>query len=121
MPQTPATQVAVPLADVGQLCPHEPQFVGSLAVLTHAPPQTVLGLLQTHLPLLHVKFGPQVLPQAPQLLGSLLVLMHAPLHTVPAQAHEPFLQVKPVAQAVPHAPQFDASLLTLVQVPLQHV
>jgi hypothetical protein len=41
MPQLPPEQVADPLAGVGQTCPHEPQFLGSVLVFTQEPLQTV--------------------------------------------------------------------------------
>jgi hypothetical protein len=86
-----------------------PQWLGSLVVSTHEPPQFVWPWEQIGWqtdceqtwPL------PQACPQLPQLLLSLVRSTHAPLHAVllEGQLHTPLVHVAPPGQAWPHRPQ----------------
>jgi hypothetical protein len=61
--------------------PHEPQWFGSLLVLTHVPPQSVSdGVLggQPHCPPEQTSGEVHVVPHAPQLLLSYCVSMQVP-------------------------------------------
>jgi hypothetical protein len=66
IPQTPATQVAVPLDGVGHTCPQLPQLLVSEPGLTHEPPQLVNPALQAipHTPPEHVAVPLAVAGQA---------------------------------------------------------
>jgi hypothetical protein len=59
-----------------------PQWLGSDASCTHAPPQLAwpLGQLEVQVLFVHTSFGPHLTPQPPQLSGSLLVLTQALPH-----------------------------------------
>jgi hypothetical protein len=83
-----------------------PQFVGSLCVLTHWPPQRVwppehvyLHTLFWHVTVAPEGGAPQAVPHPPQLSGSLEVLTHAPLQ-----------DVYPVSQLIPHCPPAHVAL-----------
>ena len=78
-----------------QALPHAPQWLLSVCLLTHAPPQAERPALQpgVQLPATPTMLPPtgaggQALPQSPQLFGSLLVLTHAPLHAENPSLHE---------------------------------
>ena len=109
----------------GQAAPQDPQFAGSIDVLTHVPPQTDgadVGQLQVppeHVrPPVHVEVA---LVHAPQCVESVLVSMHLPVpqSTVPplqTSWHVPATQVLPVVvQSLPQDPQFFESLLLSLQ------
>ena len=110
-PQTkahePAAQTAVALAPAEHEAPHEPQFEGSLLVLTHPPPQSESGAAQvaTHAPAAHTRPAAQARPQTPQLALSLRLRTSQPLAALMSQSR------KPAAQAVtPHAPPAQAEV-----------
>ena len=105
--QEPAAQTAVALAPAEHEAPHEPQFEGSLLVLTHPPPQSESGAAQvaTHAPAAHTRPAAQARPQTPQLALSLRLRTSQPLAALMSQSR------KPAAQAVtPHAPPAQAEV-----------
>jgi hypothetical protein len=99
----------------------------SLAVFTHAPPQTVRPAPQVvwHWPFEHTWLVAQACPQPPQLAGSLVVVTQRaglPQATVPTgQTHWPAAQIVPPEQTVPQAPQLPALDSKSTQAPLQVV
>lgn len=87
-----------------QTCPDEQQLV----------PQVAAEEAQTHLPLVHVWFGPQVAPQAPQLWLSEPVLTQVPLQ------HDPLPPL--LSLQLPPVPGWHAPLVQVWHVPqLPHV
>lgn len=92
-----------------QATPQAPQFAGSSASATHAPPHDVEPAGQTHRPAVQVWLGAQTAPQAPQLRASSSSITHARPHAVrPAlhdDAHEPRSQTVVALQAISHLPQ----------------
>src|SRR4051812_23540946 len=105
-----------------QTLPHDPQFLGSPAVLTSQPfaallsqsanpiaqPSTVhIALVQPGVTL----FPPHTLPQAPQFLGSpCWVLVHLLEQ-----------QESPLPHSAPHAPQCEGELTVSTQPRSQHL
>ena len=53
--------------------PHSPQWLRSLAVLTHEPSQSVFPRPHVHVPSVQLPVKPQLFPQPPQLKRSLSV------------------------------------------------
>jgi hypothetical protein len=73
--QAPAVQLCVAAHTVAQL----PQWLRSVAVLTHVVPQSVRPAGHAQRPAAQVVPAGQRVPQAPQLLESVAVLTHAVL------------------------------------------
>jgi len=91
-PHTPWAQTATPLGMAAQALAHEPQWLGSNAVLVHVPLQLTVfgGHASWHWPVTHASPAPQVIPQAPQFAASLCVSTQASAHfVVPPKQERP--------------------------------
>jgi hypothetical protein len=87
----PLAHTVMLFARPGQALPHRPQWLVSVIVLRHVPPQQLCP-------------AAQVRPHMPQWLVSVCVLRH-----IPPQ------QVWPAPHAIPHAPQWLLSVCVLRQ------
>jgi hypothetical protein len=143
MPQTPATQVALPPVGAAHVWPHEPQLATSVRGLTHAAPQRVDVAPMQPLeqpaappgpaPMVHIGVGStQTARQAPQLVGvvrsasqpSDVVLLQSarPAWQAPVITQAPLAQ-RTAAMSTPgssvqsfvHAPQWWTSVRTSTQ------
>jgi hypothetical protein len=98
---------------------------GSLAVLTHVPPQKLCPAPQAQLPPLQLWPPLQTRPQLPQLLLSFSKLTHAPPQAVSGFGHSstqlPWWHWRLAPQALPQPPQLFGSLLTSTHPPLHGV
>jgi hypothetical protein len=131
-PQTAPTQLATPLAGVGQARLQAPQWRTSVRVSTQALLHSTVGAVQEvmQLPLLHTCPAAQARLQAPQFAGSLATGRSQPLAALPSQFAKPEAQTRvqaldwqtPVAlgrvQLTPQLPQFAALAATLTSQPL---
>lgn len=106
-----------------QLMPHPPQFVGSLAVFTHAPLQSCSPGGQVQAPLVQVWPGAHTLVQLPQCFGSVPVSTQALPHWVfpGGQPHTPLVHARPGAHALPQVPQLAVLVFVSTHCPLQSV
>jgi hypothetical protein len=109
-PQIPPLQVAVPLAGAEQTAKHLPQLAGSVLVLTHLVPHSLVPLGHWHLPWLQICPLRQVFPQEPQLVRLVCVLRQLPPQ-----------QEVPLLHAVAQVPQWPLLVWRLTQVPEQLV
>jgi hypothetical protein len=77
------------VAPLGQVVPHDPQWVASLDRFTQAPEQLVspAGHSETQVPFAHTSPAGQAVPHAPQFCGSLARVTQAPAHTVCPAGH----------------------------------
>lgn len=100
-PQPALLHFAVAWGAASHIVAQSPQWLGSVVVLTHAPPQFWVPAVQVevHLPPVQTSFCPQALPQAPQFEGSESVRMHAPPHIA-----------KPTSQVAAHLPELHVAL-----------
>lgn len=118
-------QVVPPL----QPLPHDPQFMLSVSVLTHAEPQSVvLAAEQWHAPAVHVVPEGHTVPHAPQFELSVCVLVQVPPQRMSpgvgqtvAGVQVPAEHVSVAAQACPHEPQFEAFTRVSTSQPLAAV
>jgi hypothetical protein len=130
-PHTAPTQLATPLAGVGQARLQAPQWRTSARVSTQALLHSTVGAVHEvmQVPLLHTCPAPQARPQAPQFAGSLAMGRSQPLAALPSQFAKPEAQTTvhapdwqtPVAlgrvQLTPQLPQFEALAATLTSQP----
>jgi hypothetical protein len=92
-----------------------PQLVGSLAVVTQAPPQEVWPVAQVllHRPPVQTWLSPQAMAHRPQCWGSLVRFAHwggEPHDTLPAGQPQALLaQTMPPVQRIPQPPQLSES------------
>jgi hypothetical protein len=104
--------------------PHAPQFLSSLLVSTHAPPQAIFPMGHVQRPPTQVVPFPHVVPHAPQWFALDVRSTHAPPHALRPAPHvaaqAPLLQtgVAPV-HWIPHPPQWFGSEEGSAQVPAQ--
>ena len=70
---------------VGHTCPHEPQLLASVSVVTQAVPHAVVPVGQVHVPLVHTRPVPHTLEQLPQVLG-FARFASQPLAVLPSQS-----------------------------------
>jgi hypothetical protein len=113
----PAQPVVAP-----QMCPHVPQLLLSVDVLTHVPLHAVrlAAQLFAQVPLRQTLPGSQTTLQPPQFAGSLLVGMHWPPQGdwYSGHAHAPATHAPPV-HVFPQPPQFCVSVSVLTHLPPQ--
>src|SRR5207249_2506366 len=117
----PPEHTAVADGPPGQTTPQPPQLLGSLDVLTHAPPHLVVPPLHVsvQLPETHASPAAHAWPQLPQFAESLERSTHdAPHFVVPlphSATHAPDTHSSPDVHALAHAPQFFGSRETSTQ------
>jgi hypothetical protein len=119
MPQAPPPQVALPFVGSGQPTPQLEQWLGSVWVSTHWPPQLVRPDAQVvpQAPDEHTSPALQAAPQPPQCLGFDERSTHwSPHFTKPGSQEKPHwpaeqlgLPLAGAAQVLPHAPQLAGS------------
>lgn len=87
------------------------------------PPQSVVPVMQTQLPLVHIRPGAHAFPHDPQLSRSMLVLVHDAPHIREGagQPHTPLRHVCPAAHAVAQVPQCASVVSRLVSQPFATV
>jgi hypothetical protein len=99
--------------------PQPPQLLASVAVSTHAPPQSVVPSLHPHVVPRHGTFVGHTFPQRPQLLRS--ICTHAPPQSMRPGGHvqTPLKHVWSARQVIPHPPQLLRSERGSAQIPPQ--
>jgi hypothetical protein len=130
MPHWLLTQVAVPLAGAGQVCPHWPQLVTSVLVSTHWLSQRMSEPLHSneHLPVLQrgaaLAGAPQTVPHFPQFDVSEGRSTHEPEQAVllpQSVVQTPDWHTSPLLQALPHLLQLPGAELRSTHLPPQSV
>ena len=107
--------------DVSHVLPQAPQFLLSVPVSLHVPPQVVRPSAHEHQPKLHIRSAAQRRPHLPQLSESFCRSTQMPSQYPKEDGHThfPSRQVLPGPQSFPHDPQLFGSNAVSVIAPLQ--
>jgi hypothetical protein len=118
--QLPAAQTW----SAAQAIPHPPQFIGSLAVSTQTPLQSIepgAHPAGTHTPKSQAIPAPQGLPHPPQFAGSDITSVQTPSHFTPLPEHVgphiPAEHSSPAPHGLSHAPQLVSSVIKSTHAP----
>lgn len=125
--QVDITQTGVALGAGLHTRPQAPQLDTLVVVLTHMPPQNIVGGLQAaaQVPIEQICPAPHARPHMPQFALSICVSTQVPPHKVcPAGQrgrHMPLLQISVAPHLFPQMPQLFVSVSVSTQLPPQAV